>query len=333
MDYKKKLIDTWDIISQETEKKNNKVYRVVLNHKYITVRACILGQSKNKSIEFVYNKTFFLKKLFNNIDTNGLEIQIIKDLEDSKNNIISIKLKKNSLLEIYLEFIENIIKYIQPLNNKDEIINLIIKKIDIWIKFFKREKFDGLSEEEIRGLIGELLFIKNFSKNKENFKNNIIRWKGCENGLHDFEFQKTKVEIKTFSSTGKIRITYPDQLDIDTFPEIYLVCFNLTKDNGNFSLNSIINLIKKSIDEKTLIIFEDKLKNAGYFEIHKNNYNDEYNNSKKYCYKIVKEFPKILYKELNDSISKVSYSLDTNLLSSFDIGSKQIEDIIGDKKN
>ena len=82
--------------------------------------------------------------------------------------------------------------------------------------------------------------------------------------------------------------------------------------------------------EKTLIIFEDKLKSAGYFEIHKNNYNDEYNNLKKHCYKIVKEFPKILYKELSDSISKVSYSLDTNLLSSFDVGQKKIEDIINE---
>ncbi len=330
MSIKKNLEETWTVISQEINKSNIKAFRVIFPKIKITIRVCILGQSKKKSIEFVYDKKILRKNSFKNIDTKGLEIKIEDDPDNSINNIISIKLKNNSLLEIYLEFIENIIKYIQPLTNKDEIINLIIKKIDIWIKFFKREKFDGLSEEEIRGLIGELLFIKNFSKNKENFKNNIIRWKGCENGLHDFEFKKSKVEIKTFSSTGKIRITYPDQLDIDTFPEIYLVCFNLTKDNGNFSLNSIINLIKKSIDEKTLIIFEDKLKSAGYFEIHKSNYNDEYNNSKKHCYKIVKEFPKILYKELNDSISKVSYSLDTNLLSSFDIGPKQIEDIISD---
>ena len=330
MDIKKKFIENWKLVESDISLPNKKFYRTIFPEFNIEIRTCLFGSFSKKSTEFVFEKINHPGRVFKNIDTRGLDIKLINDPDNEKNNIISIKLKSNALLEIYLEFIENIIKNIMPLNDKKKIINLILNKIDVWIKFFKREKFDGLSEEEIRGLIGELLFIKNFSKNKENFKNNIIRWKGCENGLHDFEFKKTKVEIKTFSSTGKIRITYPDQLDIDAFPEIYLVCFNLTKDNGNFSLNSIINLIKKGIDEKTLIIFEDKLKSAGYFEIHKNNYNDEYNNSKKHCYKIVKEFPKILYNELNDSISKVSYSLDTNLLSSFDIGPKQIEDIIGD---
>ena len=97
-------------------------------------------------------------------------------------------------------------------------------------KIFKKEKFDGLSEEEIRGLIGELLFIKNFSNKKADFKNNILKWKGCENGLHDFETIKSKIEIKTFSSEGIIRISYPDQLDINKYKNIFLICYSLHKE-------------------------------------------------------------------------------------------------------
>ena len=96
-----------------------------------------------------------------------------------------------------------------------------LKKINIWIRFFKKKKFEGLSEEEIRGLIGELLFIKKFSLN-ENFKDNILRWKGCENGLHDFDFKEKKAEIKTFAQSGIIRISLIDQLDIQKNRDIYL---------------------------------------------------------------------------------------------------------------
>ena len=117
--------------------------------------------------------------------------------------------------------------------------------------FFKKKKFEGLSEEEIRGLIGELLFIKKFSLN-EDFKENILRWKGCENGLHDFDFKEKKAEIKTFAQNGIIRISLIDQLDIQKNKNIYLICFGLSKKDGQFSLNDLIN---------EMIDFEETQKN------------------------------------------------------------------------
>ena len=51
-----------------------------------------------------------------------------------------------------------------------------------------------------------------------------------------------------------------------------------------------------------------------------------------YYFKVDKEFPKILYKDLHNAISKVAYKLDTNLLLSFDIGKNKSEEIFLDEK-
>ena len=94
----------------------------------IEIRTCLFGSFSKKSTEFVFEKIYHPGSVFKNIDTRGLDIKLTNDPDNEKNNIISIKLKSNALLEIYLEFIENIIKNIMPFNDKKKIINLIIKK-------------------------------------------------------------------------------------------------------------------------------------------------------------------------------------------------------------
>mgnify|MGYP001442569990 CR=1 FL=1 len=332
MELKKEILKNYDLVNLDLGAKKGKFYRTIFPELPIEIRTCLQNALKHKSVEFVFEKKIEIKEKLEVDETSGIEIKIHEDYTNSQNNLIDIKLKNNNLLEIYLEFLENIIENIKSTSNKTAVVNLILKKINIWIRFFKKKKFEGLSEEEIRGLIGELLFIKKFSLN-ENFKDNILRWKGCENGLHDFDFKEKKAEIKTFAQSGIIRISLIDQLDIQKNKNIYLICFGLSKKDGQFSLNDLINEIQKKLDDDLSFIFKDKLKSYGYFEIHKNDYNEKYRNFDEHFYKITSEFPKILSKDTQSGITNISYGLDTNLLSSFDIGKNKIKEVFTDEKN
>ena len=332
MELKKEILKNYDLVNLDLGAKKGKFYRTIFPELPIEIRTCLQNALKHKSVEFVFEKNIEIKEKLEVDETSGIEIKIHEDYTNSQNNLIDIKLKNNNLLEIYLEFLENIIENIKSTSNKTAVVNLILKKINIWIRFFKKKKFEGLSEEEIRGLIGELLFIKKFSLN-ENFKDNILRWKGCENGLHDFDFKEKKAEIKTFAQSGIIRISLIDQLDIQKNKNIYLICFGLSKKDGQFSLNDLINEIQKKLEGNLSLIFKDKLKSYGYFEIHKNDYNEKYNNFSVHFYKITDEFPKILSKDTQSGITNISYGLDTNLLSSFDIGKNKIKEVFKDEKN
>lgn len=332
MELKKEILKNYDLVNLDLGLKKGKFYRTIFPELSLEIRTCLQNSIKFKSVEFVFEKNIEIKEKLEIDETSGIEIKIHQDYTNSQNNLIDIKLKNNNLLEIYLEFLENIIENIRFASNKTIVVNLILKKINIWIKFFKKKKFEGLSEEEIRGLIGELLFIKKFSAN-ENFSTNILKWKGCENGLHDFDFKDKKAEIKTFAQSGIIRISLPDQLDIEKNKKIYLICFGLSKKDGQFSLNDLIAEIEEKLNDDLLLIFKDKLKSYGYFEIHKNDYNEKYRNFDEHFYKITSEFPKILSKDTQSGITNISYGLDTNLLSSFDIGKNKIKEVFTDEKN
>ena len=332
MELKKEILKNYDLVNLDLGTKKGKFYRTIFPELTIEIRTCLQNSIKFKSVEFVFEKNIGIKEKLEIDETSGIEIKIHEDDTNSQNNLIDIKLKNNNLLEIYLEFLENILENIRFISNKTTVVNLILKKINIWIKFFKKKKFEGLSEEEIRGLLGELLFIKKFSTN-EDFKKNILKWKGCENGLHDFDFKDKKAEIKTFGKNGIIRISLPDQLDIKKNKNIYFICFGLLKKDGQFSLNDLIDQIKEKLDNDLLLIFKDKLKSYGYFEIHKNDYNEKYRNFDEHFYKITNEFPKIMTKDTQSGITNISYGLDTNLLSSFDIGKNKIKEVFTDEKN
>ena len=85
MKIKKKLIDTWETISSEGKKENNKTFRVILNHKYLKKnRACLLERLKTKSVEFIYDKSSYSSKQLIDIDTKGLEIKFFSDHENKK---------------------------------------------------------------------------------------------------------------------------------------------------------------------------------------------------------------------------------------------------------
>lgn len=329
---KQKLSRNWELVESDITSKDVKYYRTIFPEAKIEIRTCLFGNIKNRSIEFVYSHNITTNNTKKNVELKGLNLEFFED-DENKKKIICLKLKSNYLFDIYLEFIASIIKSISTLDSEKVVVNEVIKKINIWIKFFRKERFEGLSEEEVRGLIGELLFIKKLSLKKEDFKKNINQWKGCENGLHDFDFKDKKAEIKTFAKNGIIRISIPDQLDIEKNKNIYLICFGLLKKDGQFSLNDLIEEIKEKLDDDLSFIFKDKLKSYGYFEIHKNDYNEKYRNFDEHFYKITSEFPKILNKDTQSGITNITYGLDTNLLSSFDIGKNKIKEVFTDEKN
>ena len=333
MDIKKEILINYDLVNNDIGDKKGKFYRTIFPDLSIEIRTCLFNSLKSKSIEFIYEKETKIIEKFKDIETSGISAKIQEDSNNNKNFVIQINLKNNNLLEIFLDFIENIIENLKFKPSKTEIVNLILKKINIWVKFFKKEKIESLDEQEIRGLIGELLFIKKLSLKKEDFKKNINQWKGCENGLHDFDFKDKKAEIKTFAKNGIIRISIPDQLDIEKNKNIYFICFGLLKKDGQFSLNDLIEEIKEKLDDDLSFIFKDKLKSYGYFEIHKNDYNEKYRNFDEHFYKITSEFPKILSKDTQSGITNITYGLDTNLLSSFDIGKNKIKEVFTDEKN
>lgn len=303
---KQEIIEIWEKILIDKDQKFSKIYRrILVPNVDANIRVSVRQKDKIKSIDFVFNNIKIKKINFKN--TKGVSLEI----ED--NSVLSIYLNKESFLNIYLNLIEEIINSIVNENDEKKILKLIEDKLNSWKKCFENENFSGLSKEEELGLIGELLTINKLLDLKEYELEEIIQsWKGPENNLHDFKFTNKIYETKT-SLSNIIKISNIDQLDYQTYKNLFLFKVTLTKNSNmsNININRLIldlrNKLKKTQYKE---LFNNKINLYGYFDYHLENYKDFYNlfNIQKYI--IDENFISIQKKYLKPGIQNINFEID-----------------------
>ena len=93
----------------------------------------------------------------------------------------------------------------------------------------------------------------------------------------------------------------------------------LSKNSSGKSLNDLINKIKNLISNNKRIynLFLEKISNIGYFDIHKNFYEENYLIEENNTYLVNNNFPRIVKSSLNEAISNVSYSINVESCNNF----------------
>ena len=101
-----------------------------------------------------------------------------------------------------------------------------------WQNLFAAAKNDLLSEEQQRGLIGELLFLSEQILNGCPLKESVAGWVGALKEHQDFSYDETWYEIKTvMEQAEKVRIPSLEQLSLERVGE--LVIYRLAKTSGD----------------------------------------------------------------------------------------------------
>lgn len=241
---------------------------------------------------------------------------------------LNIYLLDNDLKDIFSLFIQNILEDIAESVTENEAVTKTLNVISKWKKLFDKINFNGLSIEQQKGLIGELLFINHLLDNQKSSTNILNAWTGPDFEDKDFVFGGIGIEIKlTSSKYPKIKITNEGQLDSQNLNRLYLILYTVedVKENG-FSLNSLIEQTQQkfsaNIDE--LKFFKERLMLLGYFEEHKDHYNKMYSLKKNYSYSVSEKFPKIIKSQLPIGVYNTSYFIELSAVENFSV---EIEEI------
>ncbi|TAE75931.1 MAG: PD-(D/E)XK motif protein [Bacteroidetes bacterium] len=256
----------------------------------------------------------------------GVEIFAI---EVENNFELNIYLLDNDLKDIFSLFVQNILEDIEKCVTENEAIITTLNVISKWKKLFDKINFNGLSLEQQKGLIGELLFLNYLLSNKKISTNAVSAWTSTEREFQakDFTLGTIGIEIKfTSSMQPKIKISNEKQLDAENLTELFLVLYSTeaVKENG-FSLNSIVEQTRQSISTvQELNIFNGKLQINGYFDDDKEHYGKMYSIKKIFAFAVVSGFPKIVKTDLPLGIYDTSYSIEISAIEKFIIDIKDI---------
>lgn len=275
----------------------------------------IMSISKNVAIPELKNYRF-----------KGVEIFTV----EIENNIeLNIYLLDNELKDIFSLFIQNILEDIDQSVTESEALTTTLNVVSKWKKLFDKINFNGLTLEQQKGLIGELLFLNFLLNNERTSTNAVNAWTGAEQEFQakDFTFGSVGVEVKfTASYQPRIKVSNERQLDAENLSELFLILYSTeaVKDNG-ISLNSIVEQTRQKISTKEeRNVFNAKLQLNGYFDQDKEHYGRMYSLKRTFVFSVTSDFPKIVKSQLPLGIFDTSYSIEISAVEDFIVDSETI---------
>lgn len=248
--------------------------------------------------------------------TKYIEATLTKNI--NQDMYLNFTLLDESMYSIFLRFCDDLI--ISSINvKKQNAINFMIDRWNIWRNIFKDKNTKVLTDKEIVGLIGELLFLEKLIK-KIGEKNAIESWNGPNKTSKDFELEDSWYEIKTKNRTSlDITISSIEQLDSEI--NGYLVVNSIEKasslNENSINLNKIVNRILNTLSNYDVKLkFMDKLLEIGYLEC---DYYDDINYTvlKTEIYLVEKDFPRMRESDLKDGIIGISYKIVIEMIKRF----------------
>ena len=208
-------------------------------------------------------------------------------------------------------------------------LGYVLRRLSNWRQLLERGLPDLLSENEIRGLCGELLTLRRLFIHVG--KSVAVRaWVGPKGADQDFQTHNAAWEVKTIqSSATSVTISSESQLQT-TFRTLYLVVIELAESVHNapdsFSLNTLVEEIRTSLsgDPDSRDIFENTLNKAKY--VSRSEYSiPSLSERIHHLFSVHGDFPRITDNQISIGLSHVKYELSLNACEKFRLNSISLD--------
>lgn len=248
----------------------------------------------------------------------GLELteQLIADT--GKQQIV-VALREQADRDIFIRLCCDLLEATRDCRSERIAVATTINRLWRWQKFMQKGRRDKLDEKEQRGLIGELMFLRDILISRFEPLEAIGFWQGTVvgEGDKDFSVADIAVEIKTrlAAAPAGININSESQLDVGNYAKLILVVYELSKSSGlqdeSFTLDGLVEETKRMIaasQPEAVDVFEARLANRGYSDLH--DYSDNlFSLLGCNIYSVEKNFPKLIPKTLPKGVYDLKYRI------------------------
>lgn len=272
-----------------------------------------LDEKGRKSVE--------LRSQFSPRRIKGTSAIEVNQYDNKKYKTLRFSLTDEEISSLFYIFCDDITEQTRQLANAGAGYNSVILRFNQWKKLFVSSKKDFLSEPQIMGLIGELLFLKEQLISRLGCYDALRSWSGQELTHKDFSYNETWTEVKAIKrSSQTVKISSLEQLDSEYDGE--LVVYALEKMSSEYSgitLNRlVIEVMNMFSDSEDRDVFISKVALQGY---EYNNYYDDFVYEKIYSrnFRVNSDFPKMTPATVPEAVVKSAYDIDLNRIAGFEI--------------
>ncbi len=290
-------------IKEKFDAFNRPEYFSRINPEHILELHIGLDEKGRKAIELRYP--------FTPIKVTGTSAIDVNQYKKPEYNTIRFSLKDDDMSGLFYTFCEDIVEQTSDLKNEKDGYKAVTSRFFQWKKMFVLPKNEFLSEPEIMGLIGEILFLRNILGKKIGLSKALKSWSGQELTHKDFSRDDKWYEVKTISrGHSTVKISSLEQLESDKIGELVVVSLEKMSPayNGITLNNLVIETRQMFASREESDDFLSKVSLQGY-EYHK--FYDDYvfELSSITSYIVNENFPKLTSKNVPNAIAKVNYDI------------------------
>ncbi len=209
-------------------------------------------------------------------------------------------------------------------------LQLLVSRLSRWQKFLSKGTGKLLDEREVRGLIGELLFLRDYLVSVVGAAA-VECWQGPLGLPQDFVFDGRLVEVKTFAagSDPSVRITSAEQLTSGGVPLfLHLVC--LVRQDDGLNLPDLVDDLRLCLGPSHAAsqAFDERLLSMGYLDL------PEYR-ATSYAvtsvgnYEVRDGFPRVTTEDLPAGVKDLAYSICLADMRSFAVPASVLTSAVG----
>jgi hypothetical protein len=306
----------WILIAKPAERDSYNVRRIDPDHPF----------------EFFWGRDFLRRCLFIlQFDQDSRDrrqsLPIVKGLEltehlipESGRQQIVVALREQANSDLFYRLCRDLLDASLSCPDEPTAVTTTINRLWRWQQLMKHGRVDKLSVNEQKGLIGELVFLRDMLLPRFEPVEAISFWQGpvAGEGEKDFSISDVAIEIKVKTGTApaKVRINSEGQLHTGNYTRLFLVVQELSRSShenpDSFNLNDLVEQLRESIITRlpeTLDLFEERLASWGYSELHDYE-NDLFLLLGHSIYAVDESFPRVVPTSLPPGIYELSYTLD-----------------------
>ncbi|WP_026899237.1 PD-(D/E)XK motif protein [Daejeonella oryzae] len=235
-------------------------------------------------------------------------------------------------IDLFDDLIFSIYNKISNISEASVYVSELLKTYHKWSEFFQENQGNGLTDDAVKGIFGELVVLNDILKSTGSGEINDVlnSWKGPYDTGQDFIGEHKNIEVKTkLNSAAHVRISSEFQLQPEPGKELDLLIVNINPDplDGN-SLKDLVLIIRDYVVSK-LGDYTILLKSLSQKGLTIRNL-ENYDHLKFIALNMVTysctddDFPRLIRTNLPDAINTVSYKLNLTAIQPYLIYDKTL---------
>lgn len=228
--------------------------------------------------------------------------------------------------EVFTSLVEDVARQIGQEPDEAAAAITLRNRLLQWQRLLQKDRWNGLTDEEQRGLYGELCTLEEVPLGIFTPSEALRCWTGPEGTSKDFQFRgAVALEVKTSLARPPHNITISSerQLDDTGLDALYLLHRLVDAQRGaGETLPTRVTQLRELLrsDPAALALFEDKLEEVGYSDLQAGRYQGVgFTSRGAHLYRVVEGFPRLTEAHLMPGVGNVQYTISASACSAFQV--------------